>query len=541
MLLCLFDTGCALRLTLCEMGVVISTAKAIVMNRDTQTFHSNTLLRPILIACTLLILVIAAAGVAAAAMPPVPYFSQCDSRWGSDKLGGDGPTIYSQGCALTSAAMVMAYYGVDTDPKRLNDAIGRNGYDVNHYIKWPAVRNACHDEINQIEYSPGTVKPFDTTVLNTHLDSGHPVIVNVGNHFVVVTGRSDGTYYINDPISSAKSTLDDYPNRVGMHIYSGNPPDINKPLVGDWNGNGTDTTGIYNYTTANFSLDSGLNISFGISGDIPITGDWNGNEYDTIGVFRPSTSQFFLDYDNDDVSDMNATFGVIGDIPVTGDWDGDGDDNIGVFRPNHSDTGLTMFFFDLDNSGGSADQSVAFGEPDDLPVIGNWDGDGDDTIGLYRPGSTTGVFYLDIDNDGGIADIVTPEYGDLGDIPIAGDWDGDSDDNIGVYRPGTGEFFLNASMPSVPKTIYVDDDFSDEPSEHKWDTIQEGVDDAADGDIVIVYAGVYVENVDVSKRISLIGEGAHDLDDGLGTEQLEVKEKGTNIDLDEGGEHHDHR
>ena len=75
--------------------------------------------------------------------------------------------------------------------------------------------NACHDEINQIEYSPGTVKPFDTTVLNTHLDSGHQVIVNVGNHFMAVTGRSDGTYYINDPYRSAKSTLDDYPNREG--------------------------------------------------------------------------------------------------------------------------------------------------------------------------------------------------------------------------------------------------------------------------------------------------------------------------------------
>ncbi len=295
-----------------------------------------------------------------------------------------------------------------------------------------------------------------------------------------------------------------------MHIFSGNPPDINKPLAGDWDNGGIDTTGIHNYTTANFSLDSGLNISFGISGDIPITGGWNGNGYDTIGVFRPSTTQFFFDYDNDGVSDMNATFGVIGDIPVVGDWGGDGDDNIGVFRQNHSGTGLTRFFLDFDNSGGAADQSVAFDEPDDLPVIGDWDGDGDDNIGLYRPGSSTGVFYLDIDNDGGAADIVTPEYGDFGDIPIAGDWDGDSDDNIGVYRPDTGEFFLDATVPDVlpSKTIYVDDDFSDDPSEHRWDTIQEGVDDAADGDTVIVYAGEYVENVDVNKSITLRGEGA---------------------------------
>ena len=59
--------------------------------------------------------------------------------------------------------MVMAYYGVDTDPERLNDAIGRAGYDASYCIKWSAVRDACHDEINQIEYDPGTVG-FDETV-----------------------------------------------------------------------------------------------------------------------------------------------------------------------------------------------------------------------------------------------------------------------------------------------------------------------------------------------------------------------------------------
>ena len=75
--------------------MAISTAKVIVRNRDTGTFHSNTPLRV---------------------------------------------RTPDAGCALTSAAMVMAYYGVDTDPQRLNDAIGRNGYDVNHYIKWHAVR-----------------------------------------------------------------------------------------------------------------------------------------------------------------------------------------------------------------------------------------------------------------------------------------------------------------------------------------------------------------------------------------------------------------
>ena len=74
------------------------------MNRDIRTFHSNTLLRPTISVCTLLMLIIAAAGVTAAAMPPVPYFSQCDSRWGSDKLGGDGTVTSLDALMILQAA-----------------------------------------------------------------------------------------------------------------------------------------------------------------------------------------------------------------------------------------------------------------------------------------------------------------------------------------------------------------------------------------------------------------------------------------------------
>jgi hypothetical protein len=42
---------------------------------------------------------------------------------------------------------------------------------------------------------------------------------------------------------------------------------------------------------------------------------------------------------------------------------------------------------------------------------------------------------------------------------------------------------------SGKKTIYVDDDFTDDPANHKWDTIQEGITDATDGDTVLVYNG----------------------------------------------------
>ena len=74
----------------------------------------------------------------------------------------------------------------------------------------------------------------------------------------------------------------------------------------------------------------------------------------------------------------------------------------------------------------------------------------------------------------------------------------------GMVRVGLVELYdLPAGTP--PKTIYVDDDFVDDPPNHKWDAIQEGVDDAEDGDTVLVYSGTYNENVCVNKSIVLKG------------------------------------
>jgi len=67
-----------------------------------------------------------------------------------------------------------------------------------------------------------------------------------------------------------------------------------------------------------------------------------------------------------------------------------------------------------------------------------------------------------------------------------------------------------SSPQGASKTIWVDDDFVDDPPNHKWDTIQEGVDDADNGDTVYVFSGTYYENVVVDKTIDLEGENPFD-------------------------------
>jgi hypothetical protein len=113
-------------------------------------------------------------------------------------------------------------------------------------------------------------------------------------------------------------------------------------------------------------------IGFGLPGDIPIMGDWNGSGTMTIGVFRDGV--WFLDYngnkqfDNCDI-DRCIGFGLPGDEPVTGDWDGSGTTKIGVYRNGSLflDYNGNLQFDDCE-----IDRCIGFGMPGDFPVTGVW-------------------------------------------------------------------------------------------------------------------------------------------------------------------------
>src|ERR1700730_9887863 len=66
------------------------------------------------------------------------------------------------------------------------------------------------------------------------------------------------------------------------------------------------------------------------------------------------------------------------------------------------------------------------------------------TIGEYVPNE--GKFYLRNTNGAGDADIVFA-YGPSGQkmLPIAGDWDGDGKDSVGLFDPANGGWFLKNS------------------------------------------------------------------------------------------------
>jgi hypothetical protein len=136
--------------------------------------------------------------------------------------------------------------------------------------------------------------------------------------------------------------------------------------------------------------------------------------------------------------DIVDSFGLLGDLPVMGDWNGDGRIRVGVYRKGD-------WYLDLNGNrkwdgveGG--DGIFQFGLPGDTPVVGDWTGDGVTKLGVFRcpqdPHAEC-TWALDINGNRRFdANDVFLRYGLPGDIPTVSAWSGGKIDKIGVFRNG---------------------------------------------------------------------------------------------------------
>ncbi|MBP5621951.1 MAG: hypothetical protein J6X44_08050 [Thermoguttaceae bacterium] len=215
-----------------------------------------------------------------------------------------------------------------------------------------------------------------------------------------------------------------------------------KAVVGDWSADGKDYVGLFvdgawlldrNGDGKWDSSDIFASIRTEQINNQPITGDWDGDGKTDIGVFGPRwiNDQKYLDAEKGLPSDDSALatsvtnakiaenvpieenelfateknsrlitrvsegrirsdlidhvfeYGRDGDVAITGDWNGDGIAEIGVYRNG-------KWLLDVNGNGewDSGDKIFALDADDDprsiTPIVGDWDGDGRDEIGVYR-------------------------------------------------------------------------------------------------------------------------------------------------------------
>jgi hypothetical protein len=180
---------------------------------------------------------------------------------------------------------------------------------------------------------------------------------------------------------------------------------------------------------------------YGDPGDYPFMGDWDCDGLDTPGLYRQSDGFAYLrNSSTQGNADLTFFFGNLGDIPLAGDFNGDGCDTLSIYRPSESRFYIINAVGKDGGGLGAADYSFLFGNPGDKPVVGDWDGDGVDAIGLNR--ETTGLFYYRNTLTTGIAGGQF-YFGDPGDLFIAGDWGVvDGTDTPGLFRPSNTTFYF---------------------------------------------------------------------------------------------------
>jgi hypothetical protein len=185
---------------------------------------------------------------------------------------------------------------------------------------------------------------------------------------------------------------------------------------------------------------------YGNPGDFPIMGDWDGDGVETPGMYRQSDGYVYLRNSNSQgIAHIRFFFGDPGDVPIAGDFNNDGFDTVSIYRPSNQTFYIINELGENDGGLGPADFSYVFGNPGDKAFVGDFNGDGVETVGLHR--ESTGLVYYRNSHKAGNADNQFI-FGDPGDRLIAGDWTGDAVFTPALFRPAnTTLFFKYTNAP----------------------------------------------------------------------------------------------
>jgi hypothetical protein len=96
-----------------------------------------------------------------------------------------------------------------------------------------------------------------------------------------------------------------------------------------------------------------------------------------------------------------------------------------ITDPGQAASGTNRFFYR--DAGGAVSHTFTWGNAGDVPLTGDWNGDGSTEVGLYRPG-THEFFY----RSAGGAVVASFSWGNAGDVPLTGDWNGDGSTEVGL-------------------------------------------------------------------------------------------------------------
>jgi hypothetical protein len=148
--------------------------------------------------------------------------------------------------------------------------------------------------------------------------------------------------------------------------------------------------------------------------------DFNGDQRTDLGALyrglSPADSLWYAP------GTFQIYFGATTDIPVPGDYDGDGKTDAVIFRPG---TGL---WYGPRTGAAQIVIQMVLGQAGDIPIPGDYNGDGKTDAAIYRP--STGLFFAAFSGGG----VKSSTFGAPGDVPVPRDYDGDGTTDFAIYR-----------------------------------------------------------------------------------------------------------
>jgi hypothetical protein len=373
-------------------------------------------------------------------------FRPSDGRWYIRPDGGGSPIIHAFG----SATDILVPGDYDGDGRTDLAVIQRNTFT------W-RIRRSSDGLMTEIQFGgdgdipvpgdynqdgmlePAVFRPELATWFH-HTATGRAAVAWGSAGDIPCPGDYDGDGFTDRAVfAPGTATWSVRPSGGGADTATAWGSTGDRPVPGDYDGDGRTDIALYRAGSREWRIrksSDGTMLSlppvffgWGAALDCPVPADFeSGTGSANVAVYRASSGTWYIRNLTSGVT--QEPMGTAGDIPVAGDYDGDGFVDVAVWR-------LSDYAWVAKLSGGGGTRVQQWGWAGDVTVPGDYDGDGLADFAIYRPsdGTTSAMWHIKKGDGSGRID---QPWGWIGDIPVSGDFDGDGKQDVAIYRPSDG-------------------------------------------------------------------------------------------------------